>query len=93
MGNITAKTPQKNCDDFVNSLARDTIDRIYDSAGDDDKMRLDAFWNFAEIILLDAVKYSHHIGGEELAVSSLKIFKERMRNHYAALNVEADTTR
>ena len=59
----------------------------------DDKMRLDAFWNFAEIILLDAVKYSHHIGGEELAVSSLKIFEERMRNHYAALNVKADTTR
>ena len=88
-----AKNSQTNFDDFCNNLASDTIDRIYDFAGDDDNLRLNAFWNFAEMILFDAVRFSHHRGGNELAVSSLRVFETRMREHYEALGLDTETAK
>lgn len=66
---------------FCVRLADDAVSRINDFAKGNQGITLAAFWNFAEMMLLDALDFSYKVGGQELVRENMRLFQERISQH------------
>ncbi len=79
---------QEIFDNFCNKTTEKLIDEIYLFANDDKNTVTAVIWNIAEMILVDAMRHSRHIGGIQLEQNHMAVFVERMKQHREELGFE-----
>ena len=75
-------------DNFCNEMAENLLDEIYRFANGNEKKATAAIWNIAEMLLMDAMRHSKHIGGNPLEQDHTASFIERMRQHRKELGFQ-----